>query len=491
MKSEKQSAAYCSSTLKAVSSGATLLYLLLIGLFLSYPMAAQTATELRRQALRFLLEARETAREMKDEEKKASSTLANIASGLVLAGDLTAGLETLALFPEQSQRDIAKLPIAWDLANARNWPGALRLVNSIRDPQSRASALLHAAGALIQRKDFDAALSILPQLDDNPWNRLEFVLRLARAQAEAADLKGALEALREGSRFASEIASRGELEPQKGGELASRVLLLQREQMRLGDAAGAADSAALVDMLIERGKELDQNSGWRNHLAGAYSEIGEFESAIELASALPQNNERDTAFSLIAQRQAQRNNRAGALETLQLIRDDAAREWALINIATALAEKGDAVRTMEMAARIQNSEQRGYAFVLSAWLLALRDQHASALLALERAHEASPETYSDSAVSKNIDLYAQTLALAGNPKGGWRVAQSAKDEGERAEAVGRVAHVHACNEGWQAPYAMALRESSPHVRAEALLGIGRGLLDRADAIEKDEAAKAQ
>ena len=98
-----------SATLRRFRAGTRTVALVFVISFLAASSAAQTTRELRSQAHTLLLEAREAAKAMKAEQIYGSSTVENLASGLVGTGDVAAALETLAMIPHAQPNPIPML----------------------------------------------------------------------------------------------------------------------------------------------------------------------------------------------------------------------------------------------------------------------------------------------------------------------------------------------------------------------------------------------
>ncbi|HLF83472.1 MAG TPA: DUF4062 domain-containing protein, partial [Blastocatellia bacterium] len=166
-----------------------------------------------------------------------------------------------------------------------------------------------------------AAAELVPRIDSFGRHRAWTVV--ARAQADAGDIDGAMESARRIDYL---------------GVRTEALCDISSAQARAEHfAAGVAIAREIGDAYGEKEKKLNQ----LRILAKMQAESGDLRGALEAATGIEHDVTRDDALRDIAVSLAQSHQFVSALDTGQMIQDEATRAGALVDIALARAEAGD------------------------------------------------------------------------------------------------------------------------------------------------------
>ena len=311
---------------------------------------------------------------------------------------------TAARISDNTQSADAYRSITDWLVKNREFEMALHSANKILDTHERISALLKIALVLNEEGSLDVTQSLIDeslhlanQLDD-PYGRRFTLTRIATAQAELANIPGALQTVQSIRRtmpaskmsnsrltferkkldasisFASREVARARIEAMdyEGAKRVARQLSdpidsvfimsqVASSQARTGNLPGATRSVAEAVEFYTRIEDV-----WRHlalpYLSLAFAEADEVDSALQYANALNDTFHRtstieDLIYVLLAKR-----NVVGAERAAQLYEPGKQRVRALCRIAVAAAESDDherARRILDEAVELSSHAEAG------------------------------------------------------------------------------------------------------------------------------------
>ncbi len=145
-------------------------------------------------------------------------------------------------------------------------------------------------------------------------------------------------------------------------DIEQRVWLLC-EVARLQTRAGLDEELDATLKLAVKAAEESESDHRRIDVAGALVAAGHVRQAIDVASAVHRQIERERAFSVVAAGQAKAGDVPGAIRTASLIHVDDLKGDALCSITNALADEGDFQGALKTAGAIIDDGSRGQALV--------------------------------------------------------------------------------------------------------------------------------
>jgi tetratricopeptide (TPR) repeat protein len=396
------------------------------------------------------------------------------------SGDLAGALRSARLLETPDSRQVVAI-IAAQQAWAGDVPGARRMIEAelVGQPES-GFALRMVAQVLEQKGEYAEAArtyEAIPSLKE----KARGCRPTALARLKEGDIPGALRGAEESRRLAIDYLAQ---KPPHGGQASSMPLDIAPdlfrnsilgeivlEQARTGDASGALKSAEsitdrygqamtiakaaairaragdkkMAKALIKRASHLAELAGYRGfelmEIATAEALAGETEAARKsFLRALGTVGPAVMNQSNVPAAQAGAGDLEGAMQTLEAIADQGARQRALRYIARTLAKAGDHRRAVEIAGGILSANDRGLALHEVSEVQADAGDRSGALTTVRRA--------------ATIDgiLAGETLRA---------IARSLTELGDAREALVWV------ND-----------RSTPATRSWGLLGIAEGLLPR-------------
>jgi hypothetical protein len=373
----------------------------------------QDAAQRRSQAREILLRARALLSEYS--ENSRANPAGSLAGLQVLAGDVTAALETANELTNPSDRSRVLCAISRRLGSVGDTAQALSLLESAEDGQTKAQSYSSIATSLALRGDLDGARRVSGMIHGHRDYQAGVLALVARAQIKAGDAPAAEKTVAEALVLA-DLEHRGNPDPAVSVEpeiLASTLrvqddvgnqqaaertlkrlrllvaqgqppnkdallMLLARTQASRGEASDAAEIAQQISIEPEQGnstRQIPAHTGRFEILAEvatAAATAGDFQQALEIAAGIPDVTMRAYALGNIAEWQFKRGYGPAAQETLGLISDSRARVFNLARIASELATMSDSsagtvLQLAEDAAKLRKNEPRAvYGFLADA-----------------------------------------------------------------------------------------------------------------------------
>ena len=170
------------------------------------------------------------------------------------------------------------------------------------------------------------AIQAAQTIEQSVFFRVTALTKIARAQAKAGDVLGALET----AQMIENVVIR------------SRALSgISEVQAKAGDVSGALETAQMIEDADERSVALnwiaraqaEASQAEASNVSGAQAVvIGDVSEALETAQMIEDADERSLALRRIAETQAEAGDVSGALETTQTIEDNFHRSMALASI---------------------------------------------------------------------------------------------------------------------------------------------------------------
>lgn len=272
-------------------------------------------------------------------------------------------------------RDEAGFAVATALGTLGRFEEALAVAAEIVEPDTAAEAVGEIALAIAQTGDTARARDLALGIDDarSRSARILALEAIAAEQARRGDVPGAYETV-------VAIAN-----PYRRSEAQAAIAL---SVARTGDIAAAIRAASRIATdywfttdqnsrkipsgLVVRSKDFDQFWFYEAlvGIAAIEAAVGDVDSALQTAHAIPDVAARSRALGRIAAAQAGGGDIAGARETARLIEAAYADTEALIAIADALAARGSVAEAVDLARQIHSAYGNAAALVAIAGHLA-------------------------------------------------------------------------------------------------------------------------
>ncbi|RPH78191.1 MAG: hypothetical protein EHM80_10855, partial [Nitrospiraceae bacterium] len=324
------------------------------------------------EARKVLLEARKAALSMSGQQEHIQALLS-----IVLlqsdAGDIRAAQETAALIPESynkgHQRGVAEKAIVQALAERRQIHAARKRIETVHNKARKRELLVSFVRALAKQGNIKGALQTLGHLK----SRKDYESGLLAVAANQQDAQDALKTARKiiKPRHFEKAANRdAEFSYHRAlGQIASRLTMK-------GEVAAALK---IADQLANEGKDETALEGRmiRRSIAGLLAEDNKYDVALQIADALPKQDDKDAAYKRIAVAQIEHGDLTRAEKIAALIQSPTWRYCAMKELARAQMARGlrnEARRTIEevMDAAEQNKDDhRAMVYrIRSVWLQA-------------------------------------------------------------------------------------------------------------------------
>jgi RNA polymerase sigma factor (sigma-70 family) len=343
-----------------------------------------------------------------------------------------------------SEKDHRLRDVAEAQAKAGDIKAAKETTESIEMEDSRASALAAVAAAQARAGDFKGAEETLGAVTvDN--RKGEALLAILEARAKAGKLDEAAAA-------AAQVAD-------DYGKIRAQAALA-RAYHRAKDAKAAArhieEARKIHDGLPEDDKMSDTKSAAAGVIAGALAETGDAKAARKLAQAVKKEQWKWIALNNVAAAQAGAGDVKGALETAGTIKDDPIRESAVKDVLTAQLKAGDLKGARKTFEGLKRPYWRAEALIEIAKVQARAGDAAAAKESLDSAFEEAQGVEEKEGYFGN----AANACLA-------HIAAAMAEVGRAKDAA-----------------AWAAGQSSPQLKAQALLCVAEGLALRKEAAKK-------
>jgi hypothetical protein len=319
------------------------------------------------------------ASSIKDKIERARALMA-IVEAQAEAGDVQGALKTVSSISPGSFRNRAFRAIATAQAKAGDWAEALKSIETMtpEHPDAfRFGSIGWFVEELVKARGLTAAREIVLTMPTNKSLALHAWHRFMKAQAEAGDIKGALE-IASGSNWAlGEIAEaqaargdvKGALETisaiTEESDKLSPLFSVAEAQAAQGDVKGALQTASLFP------EEKAGSGVWRTRtavlgkIALAQAKAGDVEGALQ--TTLSADGEVDGLNVGMVMNEAQANARSVDgkrwIQAVSRIKKAYDRDLALRDIARAQAKAGNADAALSWASELKSPEEKAFALL--------------------------------------------------------------------------------------------------------------------------------
>lgn len=474
----------------------------------------------RRGALQTLEQALQAATHLRKDSRRASA-LEEIASAQAEAGDILGALTTVQQVPEaQKYHYVLHSDLMTQLAEAGDVKGALQIAAEIGNATVRDSAWQEIAAAQAKAGEMREAMqtadhirgetekaNALRMIGAVQWSAgdhagatktFEQVLRtathiqkpvdkwntlseIAEAQAETRDYRGAVQT-------ADTILD----EPAKDRALSAIAMI----QVKAGDNERALRTAARA-----RSNFVKPNVLWA--IAQAQLKTGNVQGALETVASFPSNMQKASFICSTGAAQARAGDHAGVAKMVEMVLQTAATiqagsEKANFLIAGASPIWGAQARVGDRTGATKTLEQT---FQAVATIRLDIPERASALGVIARDQSGrSVVDYVGAAKTieqalRTVDLIRESFkgkervlaniaaaqAAVGDIHGAMQTFSGIKGEGDRGQALNAIARAQAKSGDLRGAYALATSQRSSSGKANALLDVAEGILDRGNA----------
>ncbi len=245
------------------------------------------------------------------------------------------------------------------------------VLREIASTQSGAGDLSGASVTLRETREI-----VMDFRDENPRN--EAMIEIARYQARAGDIEGALKTAglvwREGYRdSAMRVIVEAQLEKghmqeamnsaQRNGTTHLTVRLMTQiavAQAKAGDRAGATRTLEQARQVAAAVAQVWEKSQSSQFIATAQSKIGDLRGAQQTAENIQHPDWKEFALEGVAVAQAEAGDVPAAFKTAEGIRNDQRKALTLRAIGKVQAQKGNVQGALQTAAAIQNNLARAW-----------------------------------------------------------------------------------------------------------------------------------
>lgn len=419
-----------------------------------------------------------------------ASVYAFTAAAYEVAGDETAmkdyfGRAMAAAESEQNleRRDEILSEIADWGPGGNNTAGTLAAVQSMQDESKRHQGLERYIRLLVLRKKPEIAAEIADDLKE-PASRARALGLIARAQADAGDIDGAMQS----------YAKLLEAYAQSSDAIDRLPDLVPSPTFTLGAIAAAQVRAGELEAAFETERmphERHISTSVRARIAGAQAEIGDIEGAFATIDSIGVSDDRpvsrqgnhgrdrDLALSSVIAALLEQRNLSRALDTVDLIKDDFEYEDAITRIAELQAEAGDpeaVLKTLRTKSREIEPNDRRRIIIAQAFARAGRTEKANsyfdALVAKARRQK------NTSFIAFDLSKIALAKHHAGDPQGASDLFTAAlaysregSDKRRRGNDAVQFARMQADISQLKGAMATAMTIERPGLRARALVYI--------------------
>lgn len=421
------------------------------------------------------------------------------------AGDIQSAEQTAALIPEHynkgHQRGFAEKAIVQALAERKHIQAARQRIETVQNKPRRRELLVSLVRALAKQGNIKGAVQILGHLE----NRKDYESGLLAVATNQLDVQDALKTARKIMKPRSHEKAASQDAEYSYHEALSRIA--SRSTMN-GEAAAALK---IADQLTKQGKRATALEGRmiKRSIAGLLAKEKKYEMAVQIADALPEQEDKDAAYERIAVAQIGHDDLAGAEKIAARIQRPTWRYCAMKELARAQMARGlknEARRTIEevLAAAERNKEDRLAEVyrIRSVWLQAKNGegaraiQSANTLSARDTFGGAKTEALLGVAVylAKQRDFGSAVTIIKGLPDGPRKefglsqlariqsrmglfelstaVTEMIRDENEKKKALLRIA-VERAKRGELEVARQALGPLGPQIRDEGLWRIAK------------------
>lgn len=431
------------------------------------PQLLQEARKIRRLAV-------EEARKVGDGMAK-TTLFANVAVSQARAGDLQDAFETAHGLPD-TERNAALRSIVWAQAEKGDVATALETAARIEDNRLKALALSEVAVAQARAGNFAGAVSTAKLIDVfPPPSALLAFDRIARLQFRAGDRASARQTLHEATAWI--VLKTKESQPRDSyrSSAVSSLASIASTQSRMGDARGAAETREQIGKFLEEMQNPDARESALASMVRALAAAGDFVFARETAEQMKPGHHRDRALASIATEEARAGNLPAARETLETMEAPSEIAHARTSIGLIQSNQGDPLGAIQTAAAIPDAKARGEALAGLATVFLGQRRPEPAATALAQALQAAETAGKEGMGPEFWRDVAEAQARSGNVFTALQTARTIQDGNNRGWAMQFVARMESAEGDWHVALSWAEEETSPLVRAYALLGVADGL----------------
>ncbi|HEY7158811.1 MAG TPA: sigma factor-like helix-turn-helix DNA-binding protein, partial [Gemmataceae bacterium] len=391
-----------------------------------------------------LSDALDTARTIKDEQSKAFM-LMSIAEAQAEAGDKTAAtrtykeaLDTAKTLPDKMERWGGRCFTEARIAESRMRTGdmeaAWKIIATIKDEYSRHSALRNIAIAQAKAGDVKGALEMAETIDSDVGNS-EVLAVVVKLYAKAGQIKKAVD-------LAETITA-------DFNRTVARINIAEA-QAKAKDLAAARKSLQEALDIAHRMKSHEDYMAMC--VAMVQAEMGEIEEALKTANTI-HSDWKNLALRFIAEFQAKAGDTKGARKTAEAIPEEYDKGKALNEIVIVHLNAGDLKAAMELAEATESVQWRIESLLAIAKSHARKEENAAADKIFQKVYQEA----------KNVrDVERRELGVRNNVLS--HIVQTQAEMGAEKEAL-----------------AWAAKQDSALLKAQALLGIAKGLAQRQQA----------
>jgi len=339
--------------------------------------------------------------------------------------------------------------------------------------------------------DLPGAEAIAIAIPDDTNRRHQALVEIARAQAKTGDLSGAsrtisllppdrqvFERLLAGDlRGAQDIAATIP-DDTSGKDFA--VTEIARAQAKAGDVPGALRSIASLPQgkPAARNVWIERDEGLKR-IATAQAESGDVPDALELAESIQSAFWKDMAVMGIAEVQANAGDTQGALQTLARMKSGFFKASALRENVSSRAKAEDLPRALEVASSIEPPALALRPLVEIAEAQAKFGDCAGAARTVSRVLEAWAVPQEGSAENPSpLNSVVLIQTEIGDVPGALHIAGGLPNATLRAGALEKIAKIQAQAGDPTGALSWVAAQTEPLLGASALLGVAEGLIER-------------
>jgi len=431
-----------------------------------------------------LAEARRIRRLAVEEARKVGDGLdknvlfSNIALLQARAGDFQDAFETAHSLPEP-ERSLALESVARAQAEKGDVAAAMTTAGAIKDVRSRADALSEAAVAQARAGDFRTAVATVKMIEDSPSSSgLRGFLLIAHFQNRAGDKAGAARTLREAAVWIILKMREGQRSDAHRRFAISSLASIASMQSRMGDARSAAETREEMRKILEEIQNPATRDSALASTVRALAASGDFVFAREIAEQMKQGGHRDSALASIAEEEARAGNLPAARGTIDTMEAPSEIARARTSVGLIQTNQGDPLGAIQTASSISDPKARAEALIALAGTFARKKQGEPAVSALAQGLEAAQIAGKEKMEPQFWRDVVGVQAWSGNVLDALQTTRRIQDEASRAWAIQFVTHKESAAGDWRLALSWAEEETSPLVRAYALLGVADGLRAR-------------
>jgi tetratricopeptide (TPR) repeat protein len=411
-------------------------------------------------------------------EPNQSSAAINIAGQQARSGDLQGALATAHLLKNPRLQAQAFGSIASVMDYVGNLDGALSLVNSSIEGQSKNNSYATLANAHAARGDIEGALRISRLILHDPNQLVQALTFIASEQWKSGDRSGALGVLNNAAAIAEQARKEQPF-------LATLFMGIAHIQSEMGETSAAASTMSHFSDIIHQSRDPASKTNFLPSLAMGLTGIGDLVGALSVLNELPPSTNRDVPLMSLSRQLAESGNMPDALEIVSRISDAHMKAVGLQEIAEVQEDSGNTVAVVETLALIPDMSKRATALASLALTQAEKGD-AAAGNTVQLAWEAANK--SAATPTHVFEFIAVTRALLGDHTGAIEGIQHLEPDARQWPLWNITTWM---SEAGNSAGALILAESenSPLPKAYALIGTASGMLNRLRAKAKEHSPR--